>query len=70
MKKVIIACVASLALLTSSCGISREAATNHNMAQTEVVLAKPNYKVIGTVEGRTTGSESEDFQKNPLENQQ
>lgn len=54
MKKVVIACVASLALLTSSCGISREAATNHAIAQTEVVLAKPNYKVIGTVEGIST----------------
>ncbi len=33
----------------TSCGFSREAACNNNLVQTEVVLQKSNYKVIGTV---------------------
>ncbi len=33
----------------TSCGFSREAACNNNLVQTEVVLQKSNYKVIGTI---------------------
>lgn len=51
MKKFLIACIASIALLTTSCGVSREATSNSNIAQTEVVLAKKNYKVVGMVSG-------------------
>ena len=40
-----------LTLLCSSCGMSRQASTNVNQVQTEVVLAKKNYKVVGTVTG-------------------
>lgn len=54
MKKFLIGSVACLALLCSSCGISRQAAANVNQVQTEVVLAKKNYKVIGTVYGEST----------------
>ena len=37
--------------MCTSCGISRQATSNVNQVQTEVVLAKKNYKVIGTVSG-------------------
>lgn len=43
-----------MALIFTSCGISRQAASNINMAQTEVVLSQKNYKVIGTVSGECT----------------
>ena len=46
--------VASLALLCSSCGISRSATSNSNLTQTEVQLTKKNFKVIGTVSGMST----------------
>lgn len=46
--------VACICLLTTSCGLSRQAATNTNLAQTDVVLAKKNYKVIGSVTGEST----------------
>ena len=57
MKKYLTLIVACMAMLCSSCGISRQAATNSNVAQTQVVLAKNNYKVIGTV----TGESSQDY---------
>lgn len=47
-------CMVVIATLCTSCGISRSAATNSNVAQTDVVLAKKNYKVIGTVSGEST----------------
>lgn len=53
MKKFLVICIACLALLCTSCGISRQAASNTNLTQTEVVLAKKNYKVIGTVRGES-----------------
>ncbi len=46
--------VASLALLCSSCGISRSVTSNSNIVQTEVQLSKKNYKIIGTVSGEST----------------
>lgn len=52
-KKLLIAGFATMAILCSSCGISREATGNQNVTQTEVVLAKKNYKVIGTVKGES-----------------
>lgn len=54
MKKYLIICIACISLLCTSCGISRSATGNTNLAQTEVVLAKKNYKVIGTVRGEST----------------
>ena len=51
MKKFLFASVACLALLCTSCGVSRQATANSNLTQTEVVLAKKNYKVIGQVSG-------------------
>ena len=51
MKKFLFASVACLALLCTSCGVSRQATNNSNLTQTEVVLAKKNYKVIGQVSG-------------------
>lgn len=53
MKKYLIACAACLALLTTSCGVSSQATDNRNVTQTEVVLAKKNYKVIGMVSGES-----------------
>lgn len=46
--------VAIVGLLFSSCGINREATSNTNQLQTQVVLQKKNYKVIGTVTGTST----------------
>lgn len=54
MKKVLMICMVVLATLCTSCGISRQAATNSNLAETSVVLSKKNYKVIGTVTGEST----------------
>ncbi|MDE6561778.1 MAG: hypothetical protein K2K75_10385 [Muribaculaceae bacterium] len=54
MKKFLIACVACMALLTTSCGVSRQATDNRNVTQTEVVLAKKNYKVVGMVTGESS----------------
>ena len=54
MKKFLIVCTACLAILTTSCGISRHATDNRNITQTEVVLAKKNYKVIGMVSGESS----------------
>lgn len=54
MKKTLVACFACLALMCTSCGISRQATGNTNLTQTEVVLAKKNYRVVGTVNGEST----------------
>lgn len=54
MKKYLIACFACLALLTTSCGVSRQATGNSNVTQTEVVLAKKNYKVVGMAHGESS----------------
>lgn len=54
MKKFLIASLACLALLTTSCGVSRSATDNRNVTQTEVVLAKKNYKVVRMVSGEST----------------
>ena len=51
MKKFLIACIACAGLLTTSCGISRQATDNRNVTQTEVVLSRNNYKVVGIVNG-------------------
>lgn len=54
MKKLIFICIVTLGLLCSSCGVSRSSTSNQNVTQTEVVLAKKNYKVIGSVSGEST----------------
>lgn len=54
MKKALIGCVATLALLCSSCGFSGHATHNTNVAQTNVVLSQRNYRVVRTVEGTST----------------
>lgn len=54
MKKFLITATACLALLCTSCGISRQATDNRNVTQTEVVLAKKNYKVVKQVEGESS----------------
>lgn len=53
MKKFLLICTACVALLFTSCGISRQAASNQNLAQTDVVLSKKNYKIIGTITGES-----------------
>lgn len=54
MKKLLIAGAACIALLTTSCSVSREATDNRNVTQTEVVLAKKNYKVVKMVKGESS----------------
>ena len=49
MKKLFFASVMCLLLLCTSCGISRQASTNQNAIQTQVVLAKKNYRIVRTV---------------------
>ncbi len=53
MKKSLIAGLAALAFLCTGCAFSREATSNNNITQTEVVLAKKNFKVIGNVAGES-----------------
>lgn len=50
----IVAVMGSLLLMCNSCGISQQMASNVNAQETEVVLAKKNYKVIGNVTGEST----------------
>jgi len=54
MKKLLFLLVVVLTMAMSSCGLSREATSNENLQQTNVVLTKANYKVIGTVTGEST----------------
>lgn len=54
MRKILLLCVACLALMATSCGISREATSNANVSQTKVVLAERNYKVLGFVSGTSS----------------
>lgn len=53
MKKSLLACLAALSLLCTGCAFSREATSNNNVTQTEVVLAKKNFRVIGNVSGES-----------------
>lgn len=54
MKRYLSLGAVTIALLMTSCGISKEAASNLNVSQTEVILAKKNYKVVGTAQGEST----------------
>lgn len=54
MKKALLAGLVCSMLMLTSCGVSRQATANTNVTQTEVVLAKSNYKVIGMVEGESS----------------
>ena len=54
MKKLALMLAVVVCMLLSSCGVSREATHNENQLQTQVVLQKKNYKVIGTVTGTST----------------
>lgn len=54
MKKFLIGCVACLGLLTSSCAVTSNSMTNRNLNQTEVVLTKKNFKVVGSARGEST----------------
>lgn len=54
MKKTLIAPIAVLAIMCTSCAVSNQATDNRNVTQTEVVLAKKNYKVIGQVSGESS----------------
>lgn len=49
MKKAIIPIAASI-LLLSSCGITDNLTSNHNLNQTQVVLSQANYHIVKTVE--------------------
>lgn len=54
MKKFLFMLVATMGLLVSSCGVSQEATSNYNQLQTQVVLDKANYDVVGTASGECT----------------
>lgn len=50
ISKLLLAGVVALTMAAmTSCGFSREATSNNNLVQTEVILQKANYKVIGTI---------------------
>lgn len=53
MKKSLIASLGVLAFLCTGCAFSREATSNNNLTQTEVVLARKNFRVVGTVNGQS-----------------
>ena len=54
MKKFLFVLVATMGLLVSSCGVHQEATSNFNQLQTQVVLDKANYDVVGTASGECT----------------
>lgn len=54
MKKLLFTSFVCLALLCTSCGISRQATSNANLTQTQLVLSKKNFKVIGQVAGESS----------------
>lgn len=53
MKNVIYFSLLCVCLLCSSCNINRSATSNQNQIQTQVVLEKNNYRVIGSVRGES-----------------
>lgn len=54
MKKMLIASLTALTFLCSGCAaFSREATNNSNLTQTEVVLARKNFRVVGNVSGES-----------------
>jgi len=54
MKKALLGVCAAMCLLLSSCAFSNNLTSNANELQTQVVLQKKNYKVIGTVSGESS----------------
>lgn len=53
MKKIIFGLFAMVALLFTSCNLSKEATSNVNNLETSVILNQNNYKVIGQVSGES-----------------
>lgn len=54
-KNIIVAVAIVLATISmSSCGFSREATSNSNVVQTNVVLQKANYKIVGTISAESS----------------
>ena len=54
MKKSLLASIAALAFLCTGCAaFSREATNNGNLTQTEVVLARKNFRVVRNVSGES-----------------
>lgn len=51
MKKILFVLVAAMTILFSSCGFHKEATSNYNQLQTQVVLNQANYEVVGTATG-------------------
>lgn len=54
MKKFLLLCTVCIALVLTSCGVSRSNTANANLTQTEVQLTKKNFRVIGTAYGEST----------------
>lgn len=54
MKKLLLGGVLCLVFIFTSCGISRQATSNVNSVQTEVVLSKKNFKIVKTVTGESS----------------
>ena len=54
MRKMLVASLTAMTFLCSGCAaISREATNNGNLTQTEVVLSRKNFRVIGNVSGES-----------------
>lgn len=53
MKKSLIACVAAVSLLLTSCGIHIEPTSNSNVIQTGVVLSQNNFRIVRMVSAET-----------------
>ena len=51
MKKFLFLLVAVMGMMLSSCGFHKEATSNFNQLQTQVVLDKANYDIVGTASG-------------------
>ncbi len=54
MKKLVFLMTIAIGLLMGSCAMTKEAVENQNQLQTQVVLDKANYKIIGNVTGEAT----------------
>lgn len=54
MKKYLLMSAVALGLLVTSCGFSREATSNVNQIQTQVVLNQKNYKIVKNVSGESS----------------
>ena len=48
--------IAALMFGLTSCGVTHHMVSNHNIAQTQLVLSCDNFRVVGDVEGRAAAT--------------